>query len=161
VAHVADLNNPLVISESRRISAPAHEIFVVLRDPRRHVEFDGSSMVRSSDAAPIGSVGDSFVMRMHNDDFGDYEMRNEVVEFIEDQAIAWAPNRHDVDEESWNHRWGWRLHPDGGTTEVTAYFDCSRVPQDARRILRNGEWGRPILERSLDRLNTLVMRSTK
>ena len=156
VTHTVNWSDPLVIAESRDIAAPVHEIFSVLRDPRRHHEFDGSSMVRDCDALPIESVGQSFVMRMHNEEFGDYEMRNDVVEFALNQAVTWAPNRHDIQEESWNHRWGWRLRPISDTTLVTAFFDCTRVPEDARQILENGEWARPILVRSLERLKALV-----
>ena len=153
----ADLGDPLVLWERRRIAAPAHEIFEVLRDPRRHREIDSSGMVRTTDASPIAAVGDAFVMSMHNDMFGDYEMRSEVVAFVPDQVIAWAPKRHDVVEDSWDHRWGWLLEPDGGATEVTAYYDCSRVPEEGLRILRNGEMWRPVLEQSLEKLEALVV----
>jgi uncharacterized protein YndB with AHSA1/START domain len=152
VTDTSDLDEPLVVSVSRRIDAPAQSIFDLLCDPRRHREIDGSTMVRDSDDLPVQRVGDSFVMRMYNEDFGEYEMRSEVIEYVRDREIAWAPNRHDIEEESWDHRWGWRLAPDGEATSVTAYFDCRRVPPDALRILRNGEWGRPILTLSLERL---------
>jgi hypothetical protein len=154
----SNLSDPLIIAETRRIDAPAHLIFEVLRDPKRHHEFDGSTMVRDSDAPPVEAVGDQFIMRMHNGEFGDYEMRNEVVEYVEDQAIVWAPRRHDIqDGEPWNQRWGWRLAPDGNATEVTAFFDGTRVPDEGRRILRNGERWRPVLESSLERLEALVV----
>lgn len=154
---LVDLSNPLVISESRRIDAPATAIFAVLKDPTRHHQFDGSTMVRDSDAPPIEAVGDRFIMRMHNDEFGDYQMRSEVIAYVPDHEIAWAPQRHDVVEESWNHRWGWRLTPDGDATDVVAYFDCTRVPADGQRILRGGEWSRPILRRSLENLENLFV----
>jgi uncharacterized protein YndB with AHSA1/START domain len=157
VVDLVDLSNPLVISESRRIDAPATAIFAVLRDPTRHHQFDGSTMVRDSDAPPIEAVGDRFIMRMHNDEFGDYQMRSEVIAYVPDHEIAWAPQRHDVVEESWNHRWGWRLTPDGDATDVVAYFDCTRVPADGQRILRGGEWSRPILRRSLENLENLFV----
>jgi len=152
-----DLADPLIVSVSRRIAAPAHEIFLVVARPMLHPEIDGSGMVRATNAPPIVSAGDAFVVRMHNDEFGDYEMRNEVVEFIEDRLIAWAPKRHDlVDDVDWNHRWGWQLTPEGALTQVEGFFDCTRVPEDGQRILRGGEWARPILERSLERLEALV-----
>jgi hypothetical protein len=156
-ADAVNLSDPLVVAVSRRIAAPAQEIFAVLRDPRRHQDFDGSTMVRGSDAPPIEAVGESFVVRMNNEEFGDYEMRNELVEYVQDRAIAWAPKRHDiVDDADWNHRWGWRLTPDGEATDVTAFFDCRHVPADGRRILRDGERWRPVLERSLEKLDALV-----
>jgi len=157
VDDAVDLSLPRVISESRRIDAPAAVIFEVLRDPKRHREIDGSSMVRDSDAPPVEATGDHFIVRMHNDEFGDYEMRSEVVIYIPGREITWAPTRHDVVEESWNHRWGWRLAPVGEATEVIAYFDCTRVPEDGQRILRGGEWSRPILRRSLENLERLVV----
>lgn len=154
----ADLSDPLVVAVSRRIHAPAHELFEVLRDPSRHHEFDGTSMVRDSDAPPVSGVGDAFVTRMFNEEFGPYVMRNTVVEYDEDRAIAWAPARMDVDEAGWDHRWGWRLVPEGDATEVTAFFDCTRVPEDGRRILRGGERWRADMERSLVLLEALVAR---
>jgi uncharacterized protein YndB with AHSA1/START domain len=157
VIDLVDLSNPLVISESRRIDAPADAIFAVLRDPTRHREFDGSTMVRNSDAPPIEAVGDRFVVHMHNDEFGDYEMRSEVIVYDPGREITWAPKRHDIVEDDWNHRWGWRLTPEGDSTEVVAYFDCTRVPEDGQRILRGGEWSRPILRRSLENLEGLIV----
>lgn len=53
---LVNLSNPLVISESRHIDAPAEALFAVLKDPTRHREFDGSTMLRHSDAAPIEAV---------------------------------------------------------------------------------------------------------
>jgi hypothetical protein len=115
-------------------------------------------MVRDSESLPIDGIGDVFIVRMHNDQFGDYEMRNQVVEFAPDEALAWAPKRHDIkDDVDWNHRWGWRLKSNGESSEVTAFFDCTRVPDDGRRILRDGERWRPVLERSLERLEGLVV----
>jgi hypothetical protein len=158
VENVANLSDPLVVTASRRINAPAHEIFEVLRTPRRHREFDGLNMVRDSDAPPIEAVGDQFIMRMHNEEYGNYEMRNQVVEYVQDRAIAWAPKRHDIDDdEDWNHRWGWRLTPDGDATDVVAFFDCTRVPDEGRRILRDGERWRPVLEKSLEKVDGLVV----
>ena len=156
VSYDVDFSDPLVIAETSRVDAPTTQLFEILRDPKRHHEFDGSTMVRDSDAAPIEHVGDAFVMNMHNDDFGDYQMRSEVIEYVADRAIAWAPRRHDIEEDSWDHRWGWRLTPDGQSTQVTAFFDCRQVPDDGRRILRDGEWARPILARSLVRLEAIV-----
>ena len=153
-----DLADPLVVVASRRIDAPAHELFEVLRDPARHPELDGSGMLRSTDAAPLQGVGDTFDMRMHNEEFGDYLMRNHVVEYVADRAIAWAPKRIDVEGADWDQRWGWRLDPDGEATTVTAFFDCTHVPDDGRRILREGRRWLPVLEASLERLEAIATR---
>jgi hypothetical protein len=50
VTETADLSDPPVVSVSRRIDSPVPAIFEVLRDPKRHHEFDGSTMARDSDA---------------------------------------------------------------------------------------------------------------
>jgi hypothetical protein len=151
-----ELTGPGIVTATSRVHARAPVVFAILRDPQRHPSIDGTGMLRGSEDAPIQGVGDTFVMRMHNDEFGDYEMRNHVTEFVEDHAIEWAPKRHDVEEEDWDHRWGWWLEPDGDVTVVTAYFDCSRSPEDAKRILRNGTRWQPDMEASLGHLAVQV-----
>ena len=48
------------VAVSRRIYAPAHDIFQVLADPVRHPDFDGSQMLRGAgSAAVISGVGGS------------------------------------------------------------------------------------------------------
>jgi hypothetical protein len=153
---LVELTGPGIVTATSRVDASAPMVFAILRDPRRHPSIDGTGMLRGSDSGSILGIGDTFVMRMHNDEFGDYEMRNQVTVFVEDRAIEWAPKRHDVEEEDWDHRWGWRLEPDGDVTVVTAYFDCSRSPEDAKRILRNGSRWQPDMEASLGRLATVV-----
>jgi uncharacterized protein YndB with AHSA1/START domain len=76
---MADQNHE-PIRVSRRIDAPASEIFQVLVDPSRHTDFDASGMLRgaASDAV-VGGVGDVFVMNMHHPRVGDYQMDNSVV----------------------------------------------------------------------------------
>jgi hypothetical protein len=71
---------PVVVS--RLIEARAGDIFRILADPGRHPDLDGSGMLRGgiSDAV-VSGVGDVFVMRMHYERYGDYEMNNQVVEY--------------------------------------------------------------------------------
>jgi uncharacterized protein YndB with AHSA1/START domain len=54
------------VSVSRRIKAPAADIFTLLTDPDRHHEFDGSGMLRpgASNRVIVG-VGDVFVTKMY------------------------------------------------------------------------------------------------
>ena len=55
------------VAVSRRIEAPAVDIFAILADPRRHTELDGSGMLRGAvTATPVTGVGDVFVMRMYH-----------------------------------------------------------------------------------------------
>ena len=80
------------VAVSRRIRAPAHDIFQVLADPGRHRELDGSGMLRGVvSGTTICGVGDVFVMNMYFDELGDYQMINHVVEFLRDRRIAWEP----------------------------------------------------------------------
>jgi uncharacterized protein YndB with AHSA1/START domain len=149
---------------SRRIEAPAADIFRVLADPRRHLEIDGSGMLRGavSDAAVTG-VGDVFTMRMYYSAHGDYEMDNHVVEFEQDRRIGWEPEagsgHPDTDPDStaearWGHVWSYELTPDGpDATIVTEIYDCSRAPEDERAGMDNGKiWAKSMAE-TLERLD--------
>lgn len=153
------------VSETRTIAAPADAIFALLADPTMHAEFDGSGMVQGAiSSAPVGALGDTFVMSMHNDEMGPYEMANRVVEFEAGKRIAWEPALHkasrpqDQDEvgESAYQVWGFELAVvDARTTEVTETFDCSRSPEWLRRAVRGGERWRADMVASLERLDRL------
>jgi hypothetical protein len=134
---------------SRRIEAPAAVIFKILADPQRHVDFDGSDMLRGAVLGrPISEVGDTFTMKMHR--LGDdYLMINYVVEFEPDRRIFWEPapgdpSRAEGDDPSKvgipaGYRWGFILTPDGDdATLVSEVFDYGPLPED---LLRDGgEW---------------------
>jgi hypothetical protein len=144
-----------VVRVERRIAAPAPAIFAILSDPRRHTEIDGSGMLRGDDdARPITGVGDEFFMTMYYEQFGDYVMRNLVVEFVIPERIVWEPTRHDIPhDEVWHIRWGYELTPDGSdATVVTAVYDCRTAPATMRSSMREGEHWRPAMEETLDRL---------
>jgi hypothetical protein len=83
---VAEESNRVEVS--RRIEASAALIFKILADPQRHIEFDGSGMLRGAVLdSPISDVGDTFTMKMHR--LGDdYLMINYVVEFEPDRRIC-------------------------------------------------------------------------
>jgi uncharacterized protein YndB with AHSA1/START domain len=149
---------PLVVTATRRIEAPAPTIFELLADPRRHLEIDGSGMLRGTEEAqPIGAVGDQFVMSMYYEQFGDYTMLNRVVEFEKDRRIAWEPMRIDIEsDDDWHHRWGYDLEPDGDATMVTEFFDCTRAPEEGQKILKGGETWADAMRGSLERLDSVV-----
>ncbi len=135
---------------SRRIKAPAALIFEILANPQRHMDFDGSDMLRGAVIdRPISGVGETFTMKMHR--LGrDYLMLNYVVEFEPDRRIVWEPAPGDLatagDDPSKvgipaGYRWGYLLAPDGdNATIVTEVFDCG--PEENRWILmrEGGEW---------------------
>jgi hypothetical protein len=154
------------VAVSRRICAPAHDIFQVLADPVRHPDFDGSESLRGAgSAAVISGVGDVFVMKMHFSHIGDYEMNNHVVEYEPDRRIGWEPEAgrgHPAtaagssEPARWGHRWSYQLTPDGpAVTVVTEIYDCSRAPEDERSGMDNGNIWIQSMTRTLERLDAL------
>jgi hypothetical protein len=134
------------VEVSRRIEAAAAVIFKILANPQRHIDFDGSGMLRGAVLdGPISDVGDTFTMKMHR--LGDdYLMLNYVVEFESDRRIFWKPAPGDPSRAEDNdpskvgipagYRWGYVLTPDGDdATVVTEVFDYGPLPED---LLRDG-----------------------
>ena len=153
----------MAVRVSRRIEAPAAVIFGVLADPRRHLELDGSGMLRGAvTTAPVTGVGDVFIMRMYFSELGDYEMNNHVVEYEPDRRIGWEPEagrgHRDAGEapgrSRWGHRWSYELVPDGtDATIVTEVYDCSSAPADARTGMSDGEVWTQAMARTLELLD--------
>ena len=154
------------VAVSRRISAPAHDIFEILADPVRHLELDGSGSLRGAVATTmISGIGDVFVMKMYFAHLGDYEMNNHVVEYEQDRRIGWEPEAGrghpaaapDSSEPSrWGHRWSYQLTPDGpDATVVTEIYDCSQVPEDGRALMDNGNVWADSMAKTLERLDAL------
>ncbi len=100
-----------VVSASIEIAAPASQIFAILADPRRHVEIDGSDMLRRCLHGPERlRLGSEFVMSMRF--WGvPYRVRNRVVEFEDNRLIAW---RHFEPQH-----WRFQLEPTESGTHVT------------------------------------------
>ncbi len=138
------------VEVSRRIEAPAALIFEILANPQRHMDFDGSDMLREAVYdRPICAVGDSFTMKMHR--LGrDYLMVNYAVEFEPDRRIFWEPAPGDLPTAGGDpskvgipadYRWGNSLTPDGhDATVVTEVFDCGPV-KGRQTLLREGGSG--------------------
>ena len=137
-----------VVQVSRRIEAPANLIFEILANPQRHMDFDGSGMLRGAVLdRQLSNVGDTFTMKMHR--LGDdYLMLNYVVEFEPERRIFWEPAPGDLSRAEGNdpskvgipagYRWGYILTPDGGATIVTEVFDCS--PLSESLLSDGGAW---------------------
>lgn len=143
------------IAVTRRIPAPADKLFALLSDPARHTEIDGSGMLRGAvSPRPVLSVDDEFVMKMHHEEFGDYEMTNHVVAFEPGRRIEWMPER--VGAEPGRYRWGWQLTPEGpDATVVTESFDCSDSPEWLQEATQGGQGWRDAIEASLAHLEQI------
>jgi uncharacterized protein YndB with AHSA1/START domain len=143
------------VSVSRRIEAPAADIFRILADPDRHPEFDGSEMLRpgASNKVIVGT-GDVFVTRMYFAAMGDYEMHNRIVVFEPDRCIAWEPGNPELARNG--SRWRYDLTPDGATaTVVTETYDCTDSPEEVRQAVDNGKAWLTGMTETLERLDKL------
>jgi hypothetical protein len=134
------------VEVTRRIEASVDRIFSILANPQRHMDFDGSGMLRGAVIdRPVTAVGDTFTMKMHR--LGDdYLMINYVVEFEPGRRIAWEPAPGDPSRTRGNdpskvgiaagYRWGYILTPEGDdATIVTEVFDYAVLSED---LLRDG-----------------------
>src|SRR5215472_17574055 len=111
---------------SREIAAPAETLFGILAHPASHPLIDGSGMLREGSDGVIASVGDVFMMRMHNHEMGDYEVSNHVVEYELNRRIGWEPvlkaasrpeDQADIGHRS-GHRWTYELTPAGSRSTL-------------------------------------------
>jgi uncharacterized protein YndB with AHSA1/START domain len=118
-------NDEKKISASTQIAASPATVFAIVADPAQHPRIDGSGSVREvirSDG-PITAKGQSFRVDMKM--FGlPYKIENRVVEFAQDQQIAW---RH-----FGGHRWRYEITPTADGCEVTETFDYSMYPAPGR-----------------------------
>jgi uncharacterized protein YndB with AHSA1/START domain len=143
------------VSVSRRIEAPAADIFKLLAEPDRHPDFDGSEMLRpgASNKVIVG-IGDVFVTKMYFEAMGDYEMHNRVVVFETDRCIAWEPGNPELARNG--SLWRFDLTPDGpNATEVTETYDCTDSPENVREAVDNGNAWLAGMTKTLERLDQL------
>ena len=147
----ADDSAARVVTASRDIAAPATEIFELIADPARQVEWDGNDNLGA--AAPgqrVRAAGDVFTMTLTKGSVRE----NRVVEFEEGRRIAWRPAPEGGAEPG--HQWGWELEPlDERATRVTHVYDWSDLRDPAREAKARATTAQN-LRASLDRLARLV-----
>lgn len=135
-----------VVSATRRIDAPADEIFELIADPARQPEWDGNDNLDSApDARRVTAVGDVFAMGLTNGAVRE----NHVVEFVEGRRIAWCPA--EPGKPVVGHLWRWELEPDGDSTVVTHTYDWTNL-HDPNRLPRARATTEDKLGASVDRL---------
>ena len=153
------------VSVSRRIEASPEQLFALVADSANHPLIDGSGMVREpAPTVRLSRTGEVFVMNMHHERFGDYQMRNEVLEYEAGRRLVWEPTRVAASPEELEsfggparYRWGYEFSPDGpGATLVTETFDCTRSPDDLREATQEGEGWLDAMTASLARLELLA-----
>jgi uncharacterized protein YndB with AHSA1/START domain len=155
----------LTVSVTKEIPAPVEFVFALLSDPTKHPEIDGSGMLRSATSrGAISGVGDTFTMKMHNEEMGDYEMINHVVAYEPGRCIAWEPvllragRVEDKEDEGVRsgHRWSFNLEPiNSGATVVTESYDCSSAPDWLQRAVKGGTRWQAAMEASLENIYRL------
>jgi hypothetical protein len=162
------------VEVTRRIEAPAGLVFGILARPQRHMDFDGSGMLRGVvDDRTISGVGETFTMKMHR--LGrDYLMINYIVEFETDQRISWEPAPGDLETAGGDssrvgvpsgYRWGYILAPESDrVTLVTEVFDCGSEENEWILQREDGSWingtnsVRTSMTETLERLESIVIR---
>jgi hypothetical protein len=126
-SEILDTGHPRLKGARIDITATRESIFALLANPRMHREFDGSRTITANISGPEKlQLGSRFGMKMH---LGvSYRITNIVVEYQENQLIAW---RH-------LGRWVWRYELEDigrGNTRVTEYFDARNIPAASRAWL--------------------------
>jgi hypothetical protein len=157
------------VFESRDINASASRIFSILCNPALQPDVDGTGMLRGEVGNEvIAKVGDVFYISMTHWARGNYVMANHVVAFEQDRRIAWEPVVHSYERSEYQsvvgrpglREWGWQLEPlSDRTTRVTEYFEGSRLPEELRKFIQDGEFWRPAMVTSLENLERMATKS--
>jgi hypothetical protein len=161
-----EIDERVRVSVSRRIAAPAAEIFGVLADPANHTALDGSGMLRGAHNQPVlEKVGDTFTMAMYLPEIGGYLMLNRVISFEPGRQIGWEPTPGDAAAvraaglpagAPQGYSWGFEFQPAGDTTIVTETFDCTEAANGIRQEVQDGRVWIPAMQQTLERLAELV-----
>ena len=112
----------------RTVASGPGDVFRLLCDPQGHVAIDSSGMLMSASGAPVGAVGDTFVVHMDREALNDYplglyDVTVTITAFEPDREIAWTVGG--AIEPPLRHVYGYRLEPAGEGTLVTSYYDWS------------------------------------
>jgi hypothetical protein len=144
-----------VVSVERVIKAPAADIFAIVADASRHPEIDGSGSVKhlKPGATQHLSLGSTFGMSMK---LGvPYSMTNKVIEYEQDERIAWqtvlsGPFGRFIGGRIWRYE----LEGADGGTRVRETWD---ITQDKQRLmLQAGPVGKQTAEAMTKTLGRLA-----
>ena len=152
------------VTVTRRIAAPAHAIFVLVSNPARHVDLDGSGMLQAAPGArPLTAVGQTFDMDMDRRPLGDiptmaeYTVRCTVTQLIPDRLIEWTVRA--AGKPPAGHLYGWQIEPlTDGECLVTLYCDWTNISDELRARFRWPVVPADRLQRSVENLDRLATR---
>ena len=130
--------SPDRVSATRRVAAPAGELFQIVSTPSGQVAIDGSGMLDAPpDDEQLTRVGQTFDMDMDREPLGDipnlkkYQFRNTVTQIIPDHLVEWTIGFGD--HPPFGHVYGWLLDPvNDAETDVTNYCDWSNASEEMR-----------------------------
>ena len=143
------------ITVERTIAAPPAEVFALLSDAAKHVEFDGSGTVRGTrrTSEPL-ALGTRFGMAMHQG-FG-YRTSNEVVEFEQDRRIAWKTTG--LKGIVGGRIWRYELEPVEGGTLVRESWDITHESPLTKLVVKGqGGGARKGMTATLARIEELLV----
>ena len=120
LAEIIETGNSKIKSARIVIEAKPSVVFSILNNPKRHKDIDGSATITANISGPDElKLSSKFGMKMH---LGvNYRIRNTVVEYKQDELIAW---KH-------LGQWRWRyvlVDLGNGSTQVTESFDGTYAP---------------------------------
>jgi Polyketide cyclase / dehydrase and lipid transport len=152
------------VSATRPIAAPAHAIFLLVSDPARHVEIDGSGMLQAApDVRQLTEVGQTFDMDMDRRPLGDipnmaeYKVRCTVTQLIPDRLVEWTVRA--VGKPPAGHVYGWQIEPlTDGECLVSNYCDWTNISDELRARFRWPVVPVDRLQRSVENLERIATR---
>lgn len=121
---------------TRRIPAPAADVFAVLCDPQGHVAIDATGMLQGATGSPVTAPGDTFVVHMDRESLGDvpelgrYDVTVTIRDHEPDRLISWTVLGRIRPQIG--HVYGYRLEPVECGTDVTSFYDWSEIHEDWR-----------------------------
>ena len=149
---------------TRRIAAPAHAIFVLVSDPARHVDIDGSGMLQAAPGAwRLTAVGQMFDMDIDRRPLGDipnmaeYQVRCTVTQLIPDRLVEWTVRA--VGKPPAGHVYGWQIEADSDTACVVSHYcDWTNISDELRARFRWPVVPVDRLQRSVENLERIAAR---
>lgn len=140
-----------VVTAREIIQAPPGVIFELIADPAQQPAWDGNdNLGRAEPGQRITGLGQVFTMTLASGSIRE----NHVVEFVEDELIAWKPS--EVGKPCPGHVWRWELRAVGEShTEVTHSYDWTDLT-DQQRMARARGTTAGMLRHSVDRLKRLA-----